>query len=201
MLPAIAPRDAVVQIGSCRHFCKEGQPLQPRKPLELLMDQKRQIGAAAFAAQYLQDPAPETGNLLKLDWLKWCELHPVRQSSDQIVQSWDTAVKVKATSDYSACLTFLVRNNNEYYLIDAWRKKVEFFELCATVRSLAKKYAPNIEDQASGSPLVSECSRNGMTGVSNANSLFNGTGNYFGGTGNLGAGTGILLIKNQNRRG
>ena len=168
MLPAIAPRDAVVQIGSWRHFWKEGQPLQAREPLELLMDLKRQMGAAAFAAQYLQDPAPETGNLLKLDWLKWCELPPVRQSSDQIVQSWDTAVKVTATSNYSACLTFLVRNNNEYYLIDAWRKKVEFFELCATVRSLAKKYTPNailIEDQASGSPLASECSRNGMTGV------------------------------------
>lgn len=168
VLPAIAPRDAVVQIGSWRHFWKEGEPLQAREPLELLMDQKRQIGAAAFAAQYFQNPAPETGSLLKLDWLKWCELPPVRQSSDQIVQSWDTAVKVTATSNYSACLTFLVRNNNEYYLIDAWRKKVEFFELCATVRSLAKKYTPNailIEDQASGSPLVSECSRNGMTGV------------------------------------
>ena len=168
VLPAIAPRDAVVQIGSWRHFWKEGEPLQAREPLELLMDQKRQIGAVAFAAQYLQDPAPETGNLLKLDWLKWCELPPVRQSGDQIVQSWDTAVKVTATSNYSACLTFLVRNNNEYYLIDAWRKKVEFPELCASVRSLAKKYTPNailIEDQASGSPLISECSRNGMTGI------------------------------------
>ena len=166
VLPAIAPRDAVVQIGSWRHVWKEGEPLQAREPLELLMDQKRQIGAVAFAAQYLQDPQPEAGSLLKVDWLKWCESLPGRQPGDQIVQSWDTAVKVTATSDHSACLTFLVHNNNEYYLIHAWRKKVEFPELCLAVASLAKQHMPNailIEDQVSGSPLIAQCSRNGMT--------------------------------------
>ena len=168
VLPAIAPRDTVIQIGSWRHVWQAGEPLQAREPVSLLEEVKRQIGAVAFAAQYLQDPMPEAGNLLKLDWLKWCELPPDRLTGDEVVQSWDTAVKVTATSDFSVCLTFLVRNNNQYYLIDAWRKKVEFFELCATVRNLAIKYTPNailIEDQASGSPLDSECSRNQMTGI------------------------------------
>src|SRR5207237_8093208 len=108
---------------------------------------------------------PEAGNLLKIDWLKWCELPPGRQPRDQIVQSWDTAVKVTATSDYSVCLTFLVRNNNEYYLIDVWRKQVEFPELCKAVLSEAAKYQPNailIEDQASGSPLIAQCKRDGI---------------------------------------
>ena len=116
----------------------------------------------------MQDPVPEGGNLLKLDWLKWCELPPVRQPGDQIVLSLDTAVKVTATSNYSVCLIFLVRNNNEYYLIDVWREKVEFPELCAAVASLATKYTPNvilIEDQSSGSPLSAQCVRNGMTGI------------------------------------
>ena len=66
VLPAIAPRDTVIQIGSWRHVWQEGEPLQAREPVDLLMDQKRQIGAVAFAAQYLQDPMPEAGNLLKL---------------------------------------------------------------------------------------------------------------------------------------
>ena len=168
VLPAIAPRDTVIQIGDWRHVWQAGEPLQAREPLDLLMDQKRQIGAVAFAAQYLQNPLPESGNLLKLTWLKWCELPPVRQSGDQIVQSWDTAVKVTAKSNYSVCLTLLVRNNNEYYLIDVWRRKVEFPELCLAVASLAKEYTPNailIEDQASGSPLIAQCLRNGMTGI------------------------------------
>jgi predicted phage terminase large subunit-like protein len=168
VLPAIAPRDTVIQIGNWRHVWKDGEPLQAREPLDLLEDQKRQIKAAAFAAQYLQNPVPEAGNLLKLDWLKWYELPPVRQSSDQIVQSWDTAVKVTAKSKYSACLTVLIRNNNEYYLIDVWRDKVEFPELCTAVARLAKKYRPNailIEDQASGSPLIAQCQRSEMTDI------------------------------------
>ena len=168
VLPTIAPHDTVIKIGDWRHVWQAGEPLQAREPLDLLMDQKRQIGAVAFAAQYLQNPLPESGNLLKLTWLKRCELPPVRQSGDQIVQSWDTAVKVTAKSNYSVCLTLLVRNNNEYYLIDVWRRKVEFPELCLAVASLAKKYTPNailIEDQTSGSPLIAQCLRNGMTGI------------------------------------
>ena len=66
VLPAIAPRDTVIQIGDWRNVWQAGEPLQAREPLDLLMDQKRQIGAVAFAAQYLQNPLPEAGNLLKL---------------------------------------------------------------------------------------------------------------------------------------
>lgn len=168
VLPAIAPRDTVIQIGNWRHDWKDGKPLQARESLDLLEDQKRQIRAAAFAAQYLQDPVPEAGSLLKIDWLKRYELPPVRQPGDVIVLSFDTAVKVTATAAYSVCLVFLVRNNNEYYLIDVWRKKVEFPELCAAVVSLAGKYTPNailIEDHASGSPLIAQCVRNGMTSI------------------------------------
>lgn len=168
VLPAIAPRDTLIHVGSFKHFWKEGEPLQPRESLELLKDLKRQLSPAAFAAQYMQDPVPEAGNMLKRDWLKWCESRPVRQPGDQIVQSWDTAIKVKATSDYSVCLTFLVRNNNEYYLIDVWRRKVDFPELCTAAASLSAQYKPNailIEEQANGSPLIDQCRRSGLTGI------------------------------------
>jgi predicted phage terminase large subunit-like protein len=166
VLPAIAPRDTLIRVGSFKHFWKEGEPLQPRESLELLKDLERQLSPAAFAAQYMQDPVPEAGNMLKRDWLKWCELRPVRQPGDQIVQSWDTAIKVKATSDYSVCLTFLVRN--EYYLIDVWRRKVDFPELCTAAASLSAHYKPNailIEEQANGSPLIDQCRRSGLTGI------------------------------------
>lgn len=168
VFPAIAPRDITMKIGSWKHEWREGEPLQAREPLEVLEDQKRQLSEIVFAAQYMQNPVPEAGNLLKRDWLNWIELRPVRQSNDQIVQSWDTAVKVTPTSDYSVCLTFLVRNNNEYYLIDSWRRKVAFPDLCDEVANQAAKHKPNailIEDQSTGSPLIDECNRRGMIGV------------------------------------
>jgi phage terminase large subunit-like protein len=77
---------------------------------------------------------------------------PIRQPRDQVVQSWDTAVKVTAISSYSVCMTFLVRNNNEYHLLDLWRKRVEFPDLVEAVRSQAAKHNPTailIEEQAS----------------------------------------------------
>jgi predicted phage terminase large subunit-like protein len=195
VLPAFAPRDTVIQIGDWKHTWKEGEPLQAREPLEVIEDQKRQSMSAVFAAHYMQEPIPEAGNMLKRDWLNWYELRPVRQPSDVIVQSWDTAVKVTSTSDYSVCLTFLVRNNNEYYLIDVWRKKVEFPELCMAVLSEAQKHKPNtilIEDHASGSPLIAQCKRNGMMGIVDRRPIADKKTRMYGETAKLEAGSLIL---------
>jgi predicted phage terminase large subunit-like protein len=195
VLPAIAPRDTVVIIGDWRHTWKKGEPLQAREPLEVIEDQQQQLTAAVFAAQYLQDPVPEAGNMLKRDWLKSCEQPPVRQPGDQIIQSWDTAVKAKATSDYSVCLTFLVRNTNEYYLIDVWRKKVEFPELCMAVLSQVAKFKPNailIEDQASGSPLIAQCAHDGVTGIVGRRSTADKRTRMYGETAKLQAGSLVL---------
>ena len=160
VLPAIAPRDMIIPIGHGTYHWRAGEPLQKREPLEVLEDLKRQLGAPTFNAHYLQEPIPEAGNLLKLEWLKWCGLLPVRQPGDQIVQSWDTALKATATSNYSVGLTFLVRNTNEYYLIDVFRKKLNFPDLCMAVEAQAKQHTPNailIEEHASGTPLIDEC--------------------------------------------
>ena len=195
VLPAYAPRDTVIQIGNWKHIWKEGEPLQAREPLEVIEDQKRQSMSAVFAAHYMQDPVPEAGNMLKRDWLKWCELWPARQPRDVIVQSWDTAVKVTSTSDYSVCLTILVRNNNEYYLIDVWRQKVEFPELCMAVLSEAQKHKPTailIEDHASGSPLIAQCKRNGMTGIVARRPVLDKKTRMYGETAKLEAGSLIL---------
>ena len=195
VLPAIAPRDTVIQIGTWKHEWKEGEPLQAREPLDVLEDLKRQVSEAVFAAQYMQDPVPEAGNILKRDWLKWYESRPVRQPGDQILQSWDTAVKVTTTSDYSVCLTFLVRNNNEYYLIDIWRRKVAFHELCEEVVRQASRHQPDailIEDQSTGSPLIDECKRRGMTGIIGRRSSTDKATRMYGETAKLQAGSLVL---------
>jgi predicted phage terminase large subunit-like protein len=169
VLPAIAPRDMNIPIWQGSFLWRAGEPLQKREPLNVLDDVKRQLGASTFNAHYLQDPVPELGNMLKREWLKWYEQPPVQQPSDEIIQSWDTALKVTTTSDYSVCLTFLVRNSNEYYLIDVFRKRLNFPDLCSAVDTQAKKHRPNailVEEQASGTPLIDECKiRKGMSNI------------------------------------
>src|SRR5690348_254520 len=64
------------------------------------------------------------------------------------------ALKVTPTGSYSVCLTFLVRNNNLYFLIDVFRDRVDFPQLCQQVVALAAKHRPDailIEDKGSGS--------------------------------------------------
>jgi predicted phage terminase large subunit-like protein len=168
-LPAIALEDTLISLPGRQHTWKEGEPLQPqREPISILESLKKELGLPRFNAQYLEEPVPESGNMLKSNWLKYCEVNPSRQPGDQIVQSWDTAVKAAETSKFSVCLTFLVHNKNEYYLADVLRQKLEFPELNKLVIAHAQKYNADviiIEDQMSGSSLIQTAKRNGLQGV------------------------------------
>src|SRR5262249_18828254 len=138
VLPAIAPCDRSIPIIPGTYRWKAGEPLQKvRQPLHVLEDQKQQMGFEKFSAQYLQDPLPELGNLLKRTWLReYDALAP--QPDDIIVQSCDTAMKSTKGSNYSVCLTFVVRNNNQYFLKDVLRQKLEFPDLVAAAKSQAQ---------------------------------------------------------------
>jgi len=169
ILPAIAAKDTLISLPGRQFTWKQGEPLQPRRaPTSVLEELKKNMGLAAFNAQELQEPVPESGNMLKKAWLKFCEVCPSRQSNDVVVQSYDTAIEATEASKFSVCLTFLVRNKNEYYLIDVLRQKLEFPELNKLVSAHAGKHSANtilIEDQASGSSLIQTAKRNGLQGV------------------------------------
>lgn len=168
VLPSVAQRDMLIPIWNGSLLLRSGDELQEREGIAALDPLRRQMGNQAFNAQYLQEPLPDTGNMLDPKWLSWCDCRPVRQPGDEIVQSWDTALTTNAYSDYSVGLTFLVRNKVDYYVLDMFRKKLEFTALCDAVQAQARKHSPNailIEDHAAGLPLIAECNRRGMSGT------------------------------------
>ncbi|WP_018322879.1 phage terminase large subunit [Bradyrhizobium sp. WSM2793] len=169
VLPAIAAQDTTIQLQNGSFVWKEGELLQARERCDILDDVRTQVGSLVFQTQYLQDPAPDEGNDLKREWLRAYDVLPTRQSGDEIVLSCDTAAKAGDKSNYSTCLVFLIRNRNQYYLIDVWRGKVEFHELSRIMREQAAKHRPNamlIEDTAMGSPLIADLrQRAGLQGV------------------------------------
>ena len=60
---------------------------------------RRELGSAAYAAQYQQDPAPPEGALIKAEW--WSALpHAGRRPSTRQLQSWDMTFKDTKTSDF-----------------------------------------------------------------------------------------------------
>ncbi|MGA7609411.1 MAG: terminase, partial [Xanthobacteraceae bacterium] len=67
---------------------------------------------------------------------------PQRMSSDRVIQSWDTASKAEEINDYSVGTTWLVRNN-DYYLLDVFRARMQYPELKQRVRELANLHRAN----------------------------------------------------------
>jgi predicted phage terminase large subunit-like protein len=115
--------------------------------------------AAAFSALFQQRPVLEEGAIFKAEWFRFYEGDPA--DLERIVLSFDTAFKTGADNDYSACTVWGVKAN-KYYLLYAWRGKVEFPELRQKVAALVRQWRPAatlVEDSASGQPLIQELKR------------------------------------------
>jgi predicted phage terminase large subunit-like protein len=169
-LPAVTSEDRTVPLLNGRaHVWKAGEALHPlREPLDILHRVSNDLGSYGFSAQYLQTPVPDTGNMLKREWLREHATAPIKSDGDQVVQSWDTAMKATDGSDFSVCLTFLVRNNNQFFLTDVCRERVEFPDLVKIVAPHARKHEADailIEDAVSGTSLIQYARQAGLQGI------------------------------------
>jgi hypothetical protein len=129
-LPAIAQAPERFELPDGRVFMRApGEALHPeREPLEILEALRRQMGVFDFSPQYLQQPVPVEGNILKWSWFKTFTLPISRENDDDIVQSWDTASKGEEHNDYSVCTTWLQRGD-DHYLIDVFRERLNYPDL------------------------------------------------------------------------
>lgn len=159
-IPAIADQDVTYEIGPGRDYHrKAGEVLHPeREPLEALERMKVMLGTYDFSAQYLQRPLPPGGNMVKWEWFKIYETSPVRESCDQVVQSWDTASKAGELNDYSVCTTWLVRKSDAY-LLHVERARLDYPALKQRVIESVREFNPDavlIEDKGSGTSLFQD---------------------------------------------
>ena len=134
-LPAIAEIDEVIPISDTKvHRRRVGEALSPeREPLSVLENLKAQLGSDAFSAQYQQMPVPPGGAMIKRDWIKRYAELPLHRERSLILQSWDTASKGGPENDFSVCTTWFISRDRRWYLIDVWRKRVDYPELKAAV--------------------------------------------------------------------
>jgi predicted phage terminase large subunit-like protein len=154
-LSAIAVADERIQVGSDRFYQRrQGCALHPsRQPLEVL-ERIRAEDSRVFAAQYQQEPVPEQGNFVDPKWFCYYDGDP--PASGIVVQSWDTASKNRASSDFSAGIT-AIYHQKRFYALDVCRARMTFPELRAKVAELCRRYKVQrllIEDMASGTQLI-----------------------------------------------
>lgn len=162
-LPAIATEDTVWKYrtlsGVVTKTRRAGEVLQPdREPLSVLQAIRENLGEYSFSAQYQQAPVPFGGGIVKREWLQYLPPDSVPGSFDTIVQSWDTANKANELADFSVCSTWGVKNK-KCYLLNVYRKRLNYPDLKRAVHEQAKLFAPTIilvEDRASGTQLIQE---------------------------------------------
>src|SRR5258708_28996947 len=97
--------------------------------------------------------------MIRRDSIQRYDHPPIRKQSHRVIQSWDTAIKVGAASDYSACATLLIGDQRNRYLLEVLRDRGLYFELKAQAIAQAKKYRPDtilIEEAGLGLNLIKD---------------------------------------------
>ena len=168
-LPAIAEHDETYQIatpyGRKQVGRRAGEVLQPSLvSLARLEAQRLAMTEYHFAAQYQQNPQPRAGLIVKREWITFYDRHDLPQNFEQVVQSWDTANKDSELANYSVCTTW-GKTNQHMYLLDVFRRRLNFPELKRAVRDQASHHNADvvlIEDKASGTSLIQELKADGF---------------------------------------
>jgi predicted phage terminase large subunit-like protein len=161
-LPAIAQQNELFEFdtafGKRRFVRKTGEALHPeRDSIETYQKIRETLGEYNFQSQYQQDPTSREGNVIKREWIRFYET-ALPQNMDCILQSWDTANKSGNCNDYSVCTTWGSLDGN-FYLLDVFRKRLNFPDLKRAILDLFKRYNPMkllIEDKGSGTSMLQE---------------------------------------------
>lgn len=159
-LPAIAMGDVEVEIAPGQfHHWKRGELLDPvRFPMEVLEQERLNLGPQDYAAQYLQNPVAPGGNLIKMEQFRRFEVPMERERFDRVIQSWDPAATELPTSDWSVCTTWGMVAGR-FFLLDILRARLDFPNLKRTVIAQRAAWRANhvvIERSSNGLALVQQ---------------------------------------------
>ena len=109
-----------------------------RESRATLANIRKAIGDYNFEAQYQQNPVPLEGNMIKAGQLRYYS--PAERPSRFLhtILSVDTAYKAKELNDYSAGVV-MGAAEGKFYIIDVFRKRLEFPGLKAEIRAMAAR--------------------------------------------------------------
>ncbi len=156
-----------------------GAPLWPeRYDLDALAAIRSSIGAYNWASQYQQRPSPAGGAIFQRDHFRYWRYgdgfyellgpdSPKRVPVDacQIIQTADTALEDKTTSDWTVCSTFAITPDREMLVLDVARARIQVPDqlpfLFAQRARFPRVAWQGVERKASGHGLIQEARRKG----------------------------------------
>ncbi|MFC0588299.1 phage terminase large subunit [Novosphingobium aquiterrae] len=159
ILPAINPRKQSYEVlkGVQRGDFHAGRILQPtRHDRDDLARLKIAMGEFDFEAQFNQCPLPPGGAIIREAWVKRYNSVPKPSQTQAIIQSWDTAYEGDENNSWSVCTTW-AKCPDGFFLLDVWRDRPAFPDLCKAVYALKAKWNAKmviVEKKASGISLI-----------------------------------------------
>lgn len=168
-LPAIATEPQVLPLGDGVTWERQIGDLlhEERVDAAELERIRRELGSAAFEAQYQQSPVLPGGNLVKTEWFRTYDGPPQPSQYEAVVQSWDTASVPGINNDYSVCTTWGLINDH-VDLLDVYREQYDYPDLLRAARELRQKFHPKlivVEKADIGRALGKELERDGLRDV------------------------------------
>lgn len=148
-----------------------GSALFPeRYDIDELLRIKANMKSLSWNALYQQRPAPEEGNIFKRAWWNywtpWMPAQPLDSKGRRMVKLpkkfvavyffVDSAFKTGVSNDYSTCALWGKDEEENYYLLQLWRLRLELPALLAKLKlSYQRHRFPQvIEDKASGQSAI-----------------------------------------------
>lgn len=115
---------------------------------------KIDVGNRTWTSLYQQRPTALEGGLIKRHWWKEYKANNPPPFVE-IIQSWDCAYEEfdNLKGSFTVCTTWGRTERNRYYLLDVYRKQIEYPELIKQMKALYSKWNPNaviVEYKASG---------------------------------------------------
>lgn len=110
-------------------------------PEEIHFQKRRDMGAYTYAAQILLNPAADSAQGFKRDWLRhYSTINNLGQFNKYILV--DAASSKKRSSDYTAMIVVGLGTDGNYYILDMVRDRLNLAERMNRLFDLHRKYKP-----------------------------------------------------------
>jgi phage terminase large subunit-like protein len=117
----------------------DGEPVLLTK--ESLLEKRRDMGPYTFSCQMIQNPVADRAMSFKADWLSYYDsLGDTKTWNKYIII--DPASAKKSTSDYTVMSVVALAPDNNYYLIDAIRDRLNLTQRATKLFELHRKHEP-----------------------------------------------------------
>lgn len=109
--------------------------------LDNLNEKRRDMGPYTFSCQMLQDPVADRAMSFKSDWIKNYDMNANHARWNKYILV-DPASKRKSNSDYTVMAVIGLGVDNNYYLVEAFRDRLNLTQRAAKLFDLHQKHRP-----------------------------------------------------------